>query len=820
MGKANMKASLRTFVAIVGAVTFLWTSAGNSGAQDDPKNEQLDKKAAALDKVANAINEAPYISTYYVTPKVNVGENAVIDYYVTDYNNRDFVFDDHSLLFTVDYWINNEKTTLNNVKAGDQRLTIPSLPKGKVLLALQATDQQGRKSHRLFQEFLVVDPAEEKIPDDKIYHPDLQKFGIFSDDTHPVETTQGLTEMLKWASDNQYRKVLLPKGRYRLDENSTVQMATRLTLDMNGSTFKLNPNALGRTMMFEIVNCFDSHVINGTFEGDLNEHDFKNAPNNSEWVHAVLLGQDATYCSYENIKVVDVTGYGTVTTMGGSGIKAYTAATAKAGNFVLGDIDAKGNAVTSEVRMTTDKLVELTKFKDTFGFFQLGLYLGYQGNPTGNWVYKSHFYDADQKYLETIEGYLYRRTYIPQNAKFVRITVYGASVPEKVSKLTLFNFRLPLNCVFRNVQHENVRCVGMCTSGFNNLLVEGCTFENCGMKSAKCAFDSEDGWDMSQDLMFRNNKFGTNPNSEFVCISGHNFTVENNVMKASIRNRYYTVRNNQLKSATFQFGTELSSGTPRVYSNVVDGAVTLASKSLRKTTPPYRQFCVRDNVCHGGVFTRANKENQDVSYFYKCKIEGGKIGAKVVQCDLKNMQNIEHGPGFEIHKSVVDGSLLRTSHGGNIIIVDSKVSHSQFEPSLGSKVLLENNTLINCTGSGGMENQTWTLRGNKVETTLDNLLHFTKYFPSLVVEKNAIASTSSNFSAILLSELRIKTLTHQEMKITGNTFNAQGGTMLNMPRLSGGTGLLTISLFGNTYSKISEISKDAKDSPNVKILRQ
>jgi hypothetical protein len=807
-----IKQSTLGTLALVGMGPLFWT--GASCAQTP------DNKPVAPDNMgaATAINEVPYISTYYIQPKINIGKDAVIDYYVTDFDNKEFMADDHSETFTVDYWVNGTKATLKNIKAGDNSITLKSLPKGKVLFALQATDEQGRKSHRLFQEFLVVDPKEEMIPNDKIYRADLQKFDIYSDDTHPVETSAGLTAMLKWAHENGYRKVLLPQGKYRLDGNSTVQMATNLTLDMNGSTFKLNPNALARTMMFEMVNCFDSHVVNGVFEGDLKEHDFKKAPNNSEWVNAVAMGQGATYCSFENIKVVDVTGYGTVTSMGGAGTRNYVAATGSPGDFAPGDLNAQGNEVKSDVRMTNIKPVDLTKFKETFGFFQLGLYLGYQGNPTGSWVYKAHFYDANEKYLEAIEGYMYRRLYIPQNAKFVRITVYGVSVPEKIKSLRLFNFRHPYNCAFRNVQHESVRCVGMVPSGFINLLVEGCTFENCGSSSAKCAFDAEDGWDMAQDLTFRHNTFGTNPHNEFVCISGHNFTVENNVMAAYLRNRYYTMRNNQLKSANFQFGTQLSSGIPRVSQNTIAGNVTLSTKSLGKATPPYREFCIRDNVCQGGVSTRANKEKQVVGYFYKCKISGGGVNAKAVKCDIKNIENA--GGVFEIDDSTVEDSLLKISGvDARSIITRSTIKNSRVS-NINSSMLLQDNIITDTTfegGSGWIETLEYILTGNKIDTSLEYLIAMGNSFKQIVMKDNSVTSSNLKFNGIVLKNPQAKKSRELMVAITKSTFNGKGGNVIDVAIAPAIGTLLAIYAKGNTYTGLKAINDTAFNMKTVKL---
>jgi hypothetical protein len=777
-----------------------------------------------------AINRVPYISQYYIQPKVDAGKDVVIDYYVTDYLQSEYAFDDTSQVFTVDFWINGKKQSVANVKAGDNSFTLKGLPKGKVLLAFQATDSKGRKSHRLFQEFLVVDPREEAIPESKIFHPDLQKFGIYNDDTHPVETTAGLTKMLQWASDNGYRKVLLPQGKYLLDENMPVNMATQLTLDMNGSTFRLNPSDLKGIVMLEIAHCFDSHVVNGTFEGDWNERKAAKLPL-SEHVRGVTMGQNATYCSVENIKVTNITGYGTTTWMGVTNPadpkmnSNYTAAYIKPGVFVPGDIDAQGKDVASTERLSTTKPVDISKFVDTFGFLQMGLYLGYQGNPAGGWVYQAHFYDADHKHLETIEGYMYRRLYIPQGAKFARFTLLSNATPEAVKGLTLFNFRQPYNCTFRNVVHENVRSVGMVPSGFYNLLVEGCSFENCGFNDAKCAFDSEDGWDMMQDLTFRNNVFKKNPHNEFLTADGLNFVIENNVMSTYMydRTKGSVYRNNTFRTgflgaATFHFGNRNRTSYPRIYNNTFDGRVNLSTA----TAAPTCAYAFRDNTClQGGATSRKKGATIDAAYFYRCKISGGTLNATVMKSSIKNFTNI--GGIFALYNCDVVGEVIKISGPASLsIIADSAIKDVQIM-NLNSALLLKDNTIIDSTfqgGQGWIETMEFTLIGNKITTSKSYLLALGNSFKAVIFDKNTVTSTDPKFIAINTINPQAKTNKALMVAVTKSTFTGKGGTVFNVGFVPAAGTLLSLYAKDNKYTGIDAINPKAFSMKTVKLAEE
>ena len=131
------------------------------------------------------------------------------------------------------------------IKAGNNFIDLGKLPEGEYSFDLQVTDKYFRKSHKLFNEFKVVDKEKEDlIEKEKTYSPTkdelLSKFNIYSDNTNPVETTKGLNDLIQYASKNGYRKVVLPYGIYAIDENNTVKVnVSNFTLDLNGSTFKI-----------------------------------------------------------------------------------------------------------------------------------------------------------------------------------------------------------------------------------------------------------------------------------------------------------------------------------------------------------------------------------------------------------------------------------------------------------------------------------------------------------------------------------------------------------------------------------------------------
>ncbi|WP_053984376.1 right-handed parallel beta-helix repeat-containing protein [Niameybacter massiliensis] len=543
--------------------------------------------SGSIEKKIN-INEVPYIANYYIQPIVDSSENVIINYYVTDYLQQEYRENNYSETFRLLYWIDEKKYEISGIKAGDNTVDLGKIELGEHLLAFQVVDRYGCKSHRLFNEIMIIDTQQVEMEKESLTYIvtelDLDNFGIKKDDTEPKATTEGINSLIQHAIEMNYKKIIIPEGRYRISENTPVllEQLKNFILDMNGATFKLNPNALESAMIVKLQDCYNCHVVNGIIEGEWSEHDFNNAPGQSEGVHGVTIN-GGKYNSFEDLVVKDITGYGTCTLFGRSNVVGNEVGF----DFALGDIQ-EGVWMESSERYSSKNFLTLASNKYNYkekGYFQIGAYLGYQGNVTDNWVYKATFYDTNKNYLDTIEGYAYRRLYVPKLAEYVRITLFSANEPD--SKIQIFALNTPLNCTFKNIEHNNIRAVGMAPTSFVNLLVEGCTFENCGYTLGKCAFDAEDGWDLMQDLTFRRNIFKKNPYNYFLICAGHNLIIEDNEaigIYAWERSRSYVVRNNRLtNTSTLRYETIKRSGYTRIYNNthLVTANLALSNESSR-----------------------------------------------------------------------------------------------------------------------------------------------------------------------------------------------------------------------------------------------
>ena len=489
-----------------------------------------------------------------------------------------------------------------------------------------------------------------------------------------TNTRIGLQQLLHDISTKGYSSIKLLPGTYRIDHAESIFIPSNFTLDINGATIKLNQFTGDKALMITLNNTFDSHVINGTIEGDYYSHDYANSPNNSEWVIGISIGSEAKYSSFENLVVKDITGYG-----GGNGIAksrdeslyyTYTNPTSIGDSFKLGDIDKKTGEPIESTNRTTSDFISIEGY-DGIGYLSVSRYLGYQGNPCNTWNMIAHFYDGEQKYISSVDSYFYRRIGVPDGSKYMKVTILEESYP---TDLSVQYFMVPTHCSFKNIKFENNRCVGLAQSAMKDMLVEKCEFTKCGQSSAKCAYDAEDGWDMMQDVTFRKLNFHDNPNNDFLTCAGHNFVIEAMVdgkVHFWERTNSYVVRDcNNLDNASLGHTSRKRSGYVRFYNNTVNGNITIGAAEENDTWSLTVKDCNiygrAENTIDTGLYLRCNigkSNNKDNNWntalgsgnFKDCTISnksGENMGGTYENCTFENINGNIHG-NFNISNSTI-----------------------------------------------------------------------------------------------------------------------------------------------------------------------
>ena len=589
----------------------------------------------------------PYVSTYYVKPTVLVGEKVKLEYFVTDWDSSKIRLLDDSFRFDVhlEYARYGEpfKVLVNRgVRSGDGMFEIGQLPVGDYTLRIWSVDlRRGLESHRIVHEFRVVKP--EDLDRSKATYvmteADLAKYGISNKGAteQPVKVGEpgwkeledmgranvaAIAKMLGEKSAAGVRRLVMLPGVYRLSGTGCVEMPDRFTLDLNGATLKENGFAGDSSHIVRFSHVYDSHLVNGTVEGDYYEHDYRNSRRESEGVLGIGMGGDCRYCSVSNVVVRNVTGYGASNGLGadraGNLALFYSYI---AGDWTPGSLDQKSGKIVEDAARFTSAHQKFRSYIKGSRYLQVSKYLGYQGVATRSWNMTVCWYGADGAFVSGETAYQYRSMLIPPGAETFRVSAEVSSSDEvKKIGLCAVNFHLPWNCALVDCKFDNCRAVGFAPAAMKNFLVAGNEFTRCGQTLAKCAVDAEDGWDQMQDVTFRNNRFHDNPFNDLLTCGGHDFVFEGNEGRIYLwgRTRSPCVRGNSGGTATILCDSHIRSGYGRFEGNAF-GCMNFGSN-------PY---CGWDYVLSGLTFEGASDKKPVIN---------AKATGRIVDCTFRNCQ--------------------------------------------------------------------------------------------------------------------------------------------------------------------------------------
>lgn len=402
--------------------------------------------------------------------------------------------------------------------------------------------------------------------------------------------SKGLQKLLDRAGAKGFRKVVMKPGVYRVSHKFSLKLPDGMIFDLNGATLKLNGFAGSSATMVRLAGVTDSHLVNGTLEGDYFEHDYAaKESGGSEWVCGFGIAAASKYSSVEDVKVVNITGYGAYACWGEEGVPADANNPYK--SMVRHGYDvwcgAKKNVVCGALNPLTGKL----DAKDTnqwhsayvdisdlvpYDYLQLGSFGGYMDNKLKGWNYVICYYDALTNFISGEVAHQYRHTLVPAKAKFARLSIGASSVEEvKASYTYLEQRKWPRNCAVRQCVFDRVRAVGIVPSHSTRFQVVGNEFLRSGESLAKCAFDAEDGWECTHDLIVENNWFHDNPDGDLVACAGFNHRYVGNrgsiYLYPRVNSSY--VAHNKCPTLTVGVAHRLKTGYTRVEDNEVPGCL-------------------------------------------------------------------------------------------------------------------------------------------------------------------------------------------------------------------------------------------------------
>lgn len=508
-------------------------------------------------KITKKVNEdfeidpiaIPHVSIYNYKVLISTEEEAIVPVYITDYYQQEYAYKNESLRFTLRVQVDDNVRYIENLKAGDHNINLGRLSKGDHHFNFEVTDEQNRKSMRIFNELRVKNPDEFIITPAQTYtitDQDLTRHNIKKNNSQVLEDMincrVGLTALFKEIKDRGYKKCILPNGIYRVnksDRNGTgtetpIVLPSHLTIDMNGSTWKLHPyddreyGGVGQVgnLLVKFDNCEEVSLTNGTLEGDYFERlemiweDGTNAIQglNGEGNNTVIF-YGGKYNTLENMTIKQTTGYVHGTWYGKEQILVHPQRFTD--NIA---INSNGEQYADESQeISTCDYTDITKLLSN-GYIATNIWLGYGGIRGRHWDYDINFYDENRSFIEGFKAQQHRRVKIPRGSKFVRVTLKTRATDAQ--NVVFHNQPSPRYCALKNIEAiDNRTCFA--PAQFQHLLYENVNFTRSGQSITPCAIDFEDGWEQMQDFFMKNcNVIERSGTTSFIANSGINYVLE------------------------------------------------------------------------------------------------------------------------------------------------------------------------------------------------------------------------------------------------------------------------------------------------------
>ena len=553
----------------------------------------------------------PQVATYYYDFKQNISSNeVVIPIYVTDWYQKEYYYNDSSETFTLRVDVDGEVRNIQDIPAGDYNLSLGVLSVGEHYFSIEITDKRGYRSQRLFNDIWIVDDSY-NITSEQTYQitvNDLEHNGITLGLDENATTQQmynnrvNMTNYLESLHQQGYRKGILPADSVirvnadflDADGNVTdtvkhITIPTNFTLDLNNSTIKLhmyNDTDYGEkgqitNLMVTFEDCIDSHLINGTLEGDYFERsvDKEAYINGANGEHSSCIAiNGGKYNTVDNITITKITGYSLYCEKGSVGNHYFEDCSLigdkwgdnSAGTWVdnielIDGVEHEFIGTTDINKKYTSSFIDLTKIKSKLiqynvEYIRVGKSLS--DFPTGHYFEELlTFYDADKNYIDSFIVEESREVRIPSGSQYLRITRLGLS--SDIDSFMISPGSYPRYSEWKNIEFiDNRTCCN--PNRYKGLHIYNCNFTRTGQGITPLCIDAEDGGNTMQDLYVDHCSVveqAEGQTGDFVAVAGSNVVFENNtnmLFGCRSQTRYVTVRNNKFREGSNspnEFGT-------------------------------------------------------------------------------------------------------------------------------------------------------------------------------------------------------------------------------------------------------------------------
>lgn len=364
-------------------------------------------------------------------------------------------------------------------------------------------------------EVTVTEPEPIVITEEETYVVEAADYSIRLDDTDARSTTNGIQRALDDASAQGYKKIVFPKGTYRISPAvRTLYPPSDLIIDFNDSSLHIEPSELTAVgyVMFSFKHLKHTTLMRAHLYG---EADSTTVQDSVEECVSVLF-EDCLHSGFNSCTFSKSPGFNVLTevihnTSLGTPTQSISILNS---NFEQGDIDENGEMIDG----SHSYVYRYNQYMDVSGLgdtYLVGYTQGYHGYPyLRSRLYTMHFYDGNYQHLEShkyhLQYYSYRK---PTNAAYAKIVIYQEDPPTAGDPdfggavAFMRTMGMPRHCFIKNCTFEDNFSTGLALCGGEGWLIEGNRFASNGGRMPSCDIDWEDGWEHMVGDVLRKNQF-------------------------------------------------------------------------------------------------------------------------------------------------------------------------------------------------------------------------------------------------------------------------------------------------------------------------
>ncbi|MBP1967032.1 right-handed parallel beta-helix repeat-containing protein [Paenibacillus aceris] len=373
---------------------------------------------------------------------------------------------------------------------------------------------------------------------DSIYLLELDRWGIYNDGTHPVETTKGFNDALKWAHDNGKTTFRVPAGLFLIkkgpetDVSAQINIPANMTFEMaEGTTLKKESNGYEFYRLLYVGPMVQNVTIKGgILIGDRYTHDYtqKQYPytQNTHEAGFGITSDGARNLTIEGVVIKEFTGDGIMVGNSSGWLSGFWDS-----DIEPGSIDTQGKLVIDPTRIRTKKSIK-TDFHNAprAELFNRGFVMFHpEAGVDENAGFDVYFYKNDGTFLSAERGGLYytEEVPIPQGADYF-LAVFTPTKSNGYSVI-LNLIALSKQILMKNCNISFNRRQGISVVGAHDVTIQNNVIHDIQGTAPASAIDFELGRaSMQQNFKVLNNTFYNNNAYNVILFDGFNAVIEGN----------------------------------------------------------------------------------------------------------------------------------------------------------------------------------------------------------------------------------------------------------------------------------------------------